>query len=196
MELHNEPPGYQNECNQSCYLKGRQAETSFRGIKSSTRIVRTGVPQGSKLSPSLLNYYIADMPTPTPQVKRVYYADDITVCASGPKIPELESMINSYLRDVGIYLKENSLLITAPKSTVSLFTPDKHQFHTHPDVTFQDAQLPLERDHGRSVLVATLLVNKISVKFTTILPPHQTTQYPSRDVMHVLEWRRRNRNQT
>ena len=31
----------------SCYLRGRQAATSFRGIKSSTIIV----PQGSKLSP-------------------------------------------------------------------------------------------------------------------------------------------------
>ena len=29
----------------SCYLRGRQAATSFRGTKSSTRIVRTGIPQ-------------------------------------------------------------------------------------------------------------------------------------------------------
>ena len=57
-------------------------------------------------SSSLFNYYIADMPRPTPPVKRVCYADDITVWASVPKIPQLESMINSYLRDVGIYLKE------------------------------------------------------------------------------------------
>ena len=60
-------------------------------------------------------------------------------------ITQLESMINSYLREVGIYLKENSLLITAPKSTVTLFTPDTHQFQTHPNITLEDTQLPLER---------------------------------------------------
>ena len=108
----------------SCYLRGRQAETSFRGIKSTTRIIRIGVLQGSKLSPLLFNYYIADMPRPTPPVKRVCYTDDITVCASGPKIPLLESMIISYMRYVDIYLKEKSLLISVPKSTVTLFTPD------------------------------------------------------------------------
>ena len=87
------------------------------------------------------------MPRSTPPVKRVCYADDITVWASGPNMPQLESMINCYLRDVGIYLKENSLLISAPKSTVTLFTSDKHQFQTHADITLEDTQLHLERSH-------------------------------------------------
>ena len=85
------------------------------------------------------------MPRPTPPVKRVCYADDITVWATGPKIPQLESMINNYLREISIYLKDNSLLISAPKSTATLFTADKHQLQMHPDITLEDAQLSLER---------------------------------------------------
>ena len=59
-------------------------------------------------------------------------------------------MINSYMRDVDIYLKENLLLISATKSTVTLFTPDTHKFQTHPYITIyypyiEDTQLPLER---------------------------------------------------
>ena len=100
-------------------------------------------PQGSKLSPSLLNYCIADMPRPNPPIKMVFYVDNITVWASGPKIPHMESMNNSYLRDVCIYLKVNSLLISAPKSTVTIFIADTNQFQTHPDITLKDTQLPL-----------------------------------------------------
>ena len=66
----------------SCYLRGRQAKTCFRRVKSPSRKVNTGVPQGSKLSPSLFSFYIADMPMPTEPVKPVCYADDLTVWAT------------------------------------------------------------------------------------------------------------------
>ena len=85
------------------------------------------------------------MPRPMEPVKRVCYADDITVWASGVQIPVLEQQINSYLEEMSTFLKVNSLLIPAPKSTVTLFTPDPSQARFHLKITIADAILLLER---------------------------------------------------
>ena len=127
----------------SSYLRGRQAKTCFRGVKSSSRKVHTGVPQDSKLSPSLFNFYIADMPTPTEPVKRVCYTDDLTVWATGVNIPDMEVSLNRYLGEITAYLKDNYLLISAPESSVTLFTPDTHQTKTHTRILIEDSRLPL-----------------------------------------------------
>ena len=76
-------------------------------------MIHTGVPQGSKLSPTLFSFYIADMPRPTEPVKRICYVDDITVWASGVEISELEHKVNTYLTEMSRFLRENSLLISA-----------------------------------------------------------------------------------
>ena len=85
------------------------------------------------------------MPRPTYPVKRICYADDISVWASGAKIPELEVKINDYLEKMSEFLKSNSLLISAPKSTVTLFTPETKQAKYHPDIKIAGSQLPLNR---------------------------------------------------
>ena len=127
----------------SWYLRGRQANTCFRGVKSTSRKVSTSVPKGSKLPPSLFSVYIADMPRPTEPVKRVFYADDLTMWATGAKIPGLEDSRNNYIEEITAYLKDNSLLISAPKSSVTFFSPDPHRAKTHPRILIGDSQLPL-----------------------------------------------------
>ena len=127
----------------SCYLRGRQAKTCFRGVKSTSRKVNTGVPKGSKLSPSLFSFYIADMPRPTDPVNRVCYTDDLTVWASRVNISDLEVILNNYLEERTAYLKDNSLLISSPKSSVTLLTSDTHQAKTHPSILIEDSRLPL-----------------------------------------------------
>ena len=127
----------------SCYLRGRQAKTCFRSVKSTSRNVNTGVLQGSKLLPSLFSFYIADMQRPTEPVKRVCYADDITVWATGVKIPDIEDNVNTYLEEIIAYPKDNSLLLSASKSTVTLFSPYPHQAKAHPRILIEDSQLPL-----------------------------------------------------
>ena len=85
------------------------------------------------------------MPRPTAPVKRICYADDITVWASGVEIKELEHKVNTYLTEMSRFLRENSLLISAPKSLVTLFTPDPAQSNTHPKIKIDDSGIPLVR---------------------------------------------------
>ena len=85
------------------------------------------------------------MPRPTEPVKRICYADDITVWASGVEISELEHKVNTYLTEMSRFLRENSLLISAPKSSVTLFTPDPAQANTHPKIKIADSEIPLVR---------------------------------------------------
>ena len=127
----------------ACYLRGRQAATSFRGTKSSTRIVAPASlkDHSCHLPCSTITWLICQGRLPW---SRGFATLTITAWATGPKFPQLESMINSYLREVSFYLKDNSLLISAPKSIVTLFTPDKHQSQMHHDITLEDTQLPLE----------------------------------------------------
>ena len=47
-------------------------------------------------------------------------------------------------RDV-IVLPENSILISAPKSTFALFTPDTHQSKNNPHIIFDGSELLLDR---------------------------------------------------
>ena len=83
------------------------------------------------------------MPRPTEPVRRVCYADDLTVLATTVKISDLEDSTNSYLEEITAYMKDNSLLISARKYTVTLFSPDPHQAKTHPRILIEDSQLPL-----------------------------------------------------
>ena len=63
--------------------------------------------------------------------------------ATRVKIPELEDGLYSYVEEIIAYLKDNSLLISSPKSPVTLLTPDTHQAKTHLKILIEDSQLPL-----------------------------------------------------
>ena len=90
-------------------LRGRQAKTCFRCVKSTPASHKA--PKGS---PSLFSFYIADILIPTEPVKRVCYADDLTVWATGVNIPDMEDSLNSHLKEITAYLKDNSQLISSP----------------------------------------------------------------------------------
>ena len=82
------------------------------------------------------------MPRPR-EVKWVCYADDLTVCATGIKIPDLEDSINSYIEEITAYLKDNSMLISATSVLSHVVQPRLHQAKTHQRILIEDSQLPL-----------------------------------------------------
>ena len=83
------------------------------------------------------------MPRPTDPVKRVCYANDLTVWASGVNISDLDVSLDNYLEEITAYLKDNSLLISVPKSSFTWLTPDTHLAKTHPSILIEDSRLPL-----------------------------------------------------
>ena len=129
-----------------CYLKGRQAQVHFRNSTSRFKNVRTGVPQGAVTSPVLFNFYLSKLPKPPSGVYVVQYADDISIYTSGTNIAEMSEKINSYAKIVAEYLKERDLILSAEKSTVTLFTPDTKEFNIHPQVIVNNTLVKLERN--------------------------------------------------
>ena len=91
----------------SNYIRGRQSVISCRGVKMKARIIHTGVPQGSKLSHTLFNFYIAGMLRPTELVRRIFYADDTAVRALVIQFSELEQKVNTYLTEMSRILRTN-----------------------------------------------------------------------------------------
>ena len=116
---------------------------SFLAKESKRRKMKTGVVQGV-LSPALFNYYLADFPTP-PNIKLIKYADDITIYTYGLVVADLINGLNIYLSQVLNYIDNNKLTVSTAKCTVTLFLPDTHEHHLHPQVKLADQVLPLKK---------------------------------------------------
>ena len=95
------------------------------------------------MSPTLFNYYLADFPTPPPNIKLIKYADDITIYTSGPVVADLINGLNIYLSQVLNYINNKKLTVSTAKSTVTLLMPDTHEHHLHPQMKLADQVLSL-----------------------------------------------------
>ena len=129
----------------AAYLRGRQAQTLCRDVLSKARIVRFGVPQGSVIAPTLFNFYVADAPTPPPNIFLVSYADDFTIYALGTDIEKVAREINEYLATLCQFLDARALEVSTPKCSVTLFTPWTKQHKTHPKILLNGLALELKK---------------------------------------------------
>ena len=82
----------------AAYLRGRTAACRFNGVLAARRIIHTGFPQGSVLSPSLFNFFVADCPQVTPL--QTSYADDFNFGDCDSDVPQMEVRLNAALKVV------------------------------------------------------------------------------------------------
>ena len=144
-EVEFEPEEEQTHEQELTNLTGRQARTLFRGETSPARIVRTGVPQGSVISPTLFNSYVGSLSSPPEGVNVVSYADDVTPWASGPKINIITVKLQPYLDSLTSYFQSLKLALSPGKCAVTLLTPDTKECNVQPHLTVADIPLKLEK---------------------------------------------------
>ena len=128
----------------SAYLRGRMASCQYNNTKSPHRHARTGVPQGSCISPVLFNFFVSSYPL-SPQLT-TSYADDFSDSFSSPDVSTAASALSAHSSHVVEWAQERGLAISLPKSSVTLFTSHTHQSHTNPPVSLHNTVLPLERN--------------------------------------------------
>ena len=121
------------------YIKGRKAYTCFRNHKSIECQVKTGVPQGGVLSPTLFSIHTADIPAP---VQVMLYADDITITSTHTSMSAARKYIQPYLHKVYDWTQHNNLIINPDKTTCTLFTPDPAEYNSNLGLNINNKALP------------------------------------------------------
>ncbi len=101
------------------YLSNRQQFVTVAGFNSSVKVIRLGVPQGSILGPILFLLYIYDLPLNS-LLNDFLFADDTTLLASGPDLPELVEFVNSEFHKICTYFRQNKLVLHPGKTQFAL----------------------------------------------------------------------------
>ena len=107
------------------YLSGREQHVTYNGIKSSSKMIKCGVPQGSILGQLLFLLYINDLATVTKLCFLLLFADDSNLFATGTNINDIINQVNSELQDIADWLDTNKLSLNIKKTHFIIFTRRK-----------------------------------------------------------------------
>lgn len=103
------------------YLKDRSQMVRIGGRCSSSKPVRSGVPQGSVLGPILFLIHINDLPHSV-DAQFHLFADDTTVSISDSSQEELERRLGGMQDGVEDWFRANGLTLNASKTQTLLFS--------------------------------------------------------------------------
>ena len=89
---------------------------------------------------------MGDIPQPSKDLKLITYADDCTVMASGPTIPELEERNNPYLQTLHEWFTANDLELSQGKSSATIFTTFSNEVSRELKIEIAGSPVPTEKN--------------------------------------------------
>ena len=103
------------------YLSNRKQYVDFKGIKSNTLDIKSGVPQGSILGPLLFIIFINDFSKSSNLFDFIIYADDTSLSSTLNAFDTDTDNINRELEKINIWLNTNKLSLNVNKSKFMIF---------------------------------------------------------------------------
>lgn len=103
----------------SSYISSRKMVVKHANVKSETKDIQMGVPQGSVLGPLLFMIYVNDLPSYISKGQVTMFADDTTITIAAPTPEELSSNLICVRDELEAWCQRNNLILNNSK-TVSL----------------------------------------------------------------------------
>jgi len=124
------------------YLNDRKQFVKFNEHCSPTSVIKCGVPQGSILGPLLFLLYINDLPSYSPNLHFIMFADDTNIIYSNKDPNLLESTLNNELKIISDWFKLNKLSLNIKKTNIMIFR-NKHSCISSPNIiiTIDDKEI-------------------------------------------------------
>ena len=133
------------------FLHGRTAQVAIHGVKSSTKHLTRGAPQGTVLGPLLFLIYIDPLLAQLREVENLdplLFADDITLVAIGPTAAACAATTQKAVDIVMEWSVDNGMPVAPAKTKSLLLTPPHSSTsdESNPGLQVGDVAVPITRE--------------------------------------------------
>ena len=152
------------------YLSNRPQAVKIKGICSTFRNLKTGVPQGGVLSALLYVIFTNDIKNVTP-FQKILYADDLALIATHKSLPNLIDEVNRDLPRIEEWYDKNKLTLHPDKTQFILFSQKNNKVQPDCNIFLKGKLIERIGEHCQSKSVrylGVLIDEKLSWKYHAI----------------------------